>query len=108
MYSKCHKEHNVVITIQTRPRQSNISHLLKFKKLKAYNLICKILGYTFTMFELGQHGLLSINRSTLADQQTLSQVLLIKGFKHIFSWKEKEKSKGLIIVHYNIVVNNTN
>lgn len=38
-----------------------------------------------TMFELGQHGLFSINRSTLAHQKTLGQVLLVKRFKHILS-----------------------
>lgn len=37
-----------------------------------------------TMFKLGEHGLFSINRSTLANQQTLGQVLLIKSFKHVF------------------------
>lgn len=45
------------------------------------------------MFELGEHGLFSINRSTLADQQTLGQVLLIKSFKHIFSWGKKTEIK---------------
>lgn len=41
------------------------------------------------MFELGQHGLLSINRGTLANKQAFGQVLLIKSFKHIFSWMYK-------------------
>lgn len=38
-----------------------------------------------TMFEFGQHGLFSIDRSTLANQKTLGQVLLVKSFEHILS-----------------------
>lgn len=45
------------------------------------------------MFELGEHRLFSIDRSTLANQQALSQVLLIEGFKHIFSWRRGREMK---------------
>lgn len=48
------------------------------------------------MFELGEHGLFSVNRSTLADQQTLGQVLLIKSFKHVFSCRGRYSSKAVI------------
>lgn len=45
-----------------------------------------------TVFEFGQHGLFSINRSTLANQKTLGQVLLVKSFKHILSCMQRSKS----------------
>lgn len=44
------------------------------------------------MFEFGQHGLFSIDRSTLANQKTLGQVLLVKSFEHILSCMQKLKS----------------
>lgn len=49
------------------------------------------------MFELGEHGLFSVNRSALADQQTLGQVLLIKSFKHVFSWVERKKTRDQMV-----------
>lgn len=49
--------------------------------------------HIFTMLELRQHRFLCVNRSALADQQTLGQVLLIKSFKHIFSWRKQNRDQ---------------
>lgn len=49
------------------------------------------------MFELGQHGLLSVDRGTLANQETFGQVFLVESFKHIFSYKKGQAKK--IIAH---------
>lgn len=56
-----------------------------------------------TMFKFGQHGLFSINRSTLANQKTLGQVLLVKSFKHILSCMQRyKKSHQRIQMHHGI------
>lgn len=60
------------------------------------------------MFQLGEHGLFSINRSTFANQQTLGQVLLIKSFKHIFSWSDKTDQDILSELKEKKKKNNTN
>lgn len=43
------------------------------------------------MFEFGQHGFFSIDRSALANQKTLGQILLVKSFKYILSCMQRPK-----------------
>ena len=44
---------------------------------------------TLTLLELEQHGLLSISRGALPQQESLGQVLLIESHKNILTWKRR-------------------
>lgn len=45
-----------------------------------------------TVLQLWQHRFFSVDRCTFSDKQPFSQILLVKGFKDVFSYNNKEKS----------------